>query len=75
MHAAYTNTDDADIPRFRLTVLKGEKPSIRDILLAAVDTPGHFQAPGGKPMKPKAIASAKEKTKADSIPGDTWYMK
>ena len=75
MYDAYKNTGDSDTPRLRLTVLKREKPSIRDILLAAVDTPGVFQAPGWKLVKPKAIASAKEKTKADSIPGDTWYTK
>jgi hypothetical protein len=51
-------------PRFRLTALKRSKPSIRDILLAAVDTGSAF-----------SIQEYKEKTKVDSIPGDTWYTK
>ena len=60
MYDAYKTTGE-DQPRFRLTQLKRAKPSIRDILLTAVDTTAAFPA--------------KEKTKADSVPGDTWYTK
>ena len=45
MYDTYKNTGDSDTPGFRLTVLKREKPSIQDILLAAADTPGSFSLP------------------------------
>ena len=51
-------------PRLGLTALRRSKPSIRDILLAAADTDQAFGRCGSE-----------EKTKADSIPGDTWYTK
>lgn len=74
MYDAYKNAGDTDEPRFRLTALKREKPSIRDILLAAADTAGFFQA-DSKRIRLAGTSSAEEKTKADSIPGDTWYTK
>lgn len=63
MYDAFKNPDGEE-PRLLVTVLKRPKPNIRDILLAAADRPRAFDS-----------VVSKEKTKADSIPGDTWYTK
>ena len=63
MYDAFKNPG-GEQPPLQSTVRKRSKPSIWDILLAATDRARAFDS-----------GILKEKTKADSIPGDTWYMK